>query len=233
MIKTKFFKADESNSDKVSEFLGGVNVVQDGFMLSDGWLCVMYRERNDFRADKATLLSDISREIIQAERNLTKNANSLKYHTKLLASKMAKMERLSKEVEEISREIEEHEAGYDISVSKRANDIRSRLGELQANYKKKGVDSLDKAAVEKEAFELSSELKEIESVSNEYEENYQKELTRLKNEISNKNVSLVNLSGEIKEERLHIETVEETINENMISIEASLEYYKEIEASRN
>ncbi len=232
MAKIKIFAFKPENNEVISNFLQEVNVVSEGFFITDGHLGVMYKEKNEVGIDKSSFVTEVAKEVMKAQRKWINTEALIRAYTAVIAKCKETGEILKKEAEEIKQSLENHQANKDTFInpktSARVAEITSRLGQINKDFKKASREDKDKFL--KETQELETELAPLNAEMKTFAEQFDAETKRLQAISAEIGVKTVNNQGELKENTELLETAQKDSAHALLFVNTGTKLIADIEA---
>lgn len=75
MVKIKVFEMKSENSQVMSDFLNGVNVMQNGILLSENNIGIMYQDKDDVGMDVSGAISALNAELVKSQKQFVVSDN--------------------------------------------------------------------------------------------------------------------------------------------------------------
>lgn len=100
--KIKVFKLAPEVSDEISEFMGSVKILNDGIIVSEGNIGIMYREKGEFGMERQDIAASISAELAKAQKQYALQDGLILAYTAMIPSLDAKVEETKKAVDELN-----------------------------------------------------------------------------------------------------------------------------------
>lgn len=70
MTKLKVFMLDQANEKEVNDFLAGIKLIQDGLIVREDRIAILYREKNEYGMEKDGVLAQLSNDLKEAQNTL-------------------------------------------------------------------------------------------------------------------------------------------------------------------
>ncbi len=228
--KIKVFELKDENSKAISDFLGTVNVTQDGFLINNGNLGILYREKDNLGMERDQLAVAISGELSKAQKQFILQEGLCRAYTAMIKLFKERTEEKQKLFDIKSAELVEYNKKWDSVLEKEVLDGKARLGAMEKKYK--GAGKLQKPALEKEAYELSQKMKPAEDKFNAYKKEFDAGKYALELEIGTLKLEIANLGGDIKENKGLLENSEKDREHAKVFITTTSQLIDDINAKK-
>lgn len=205
MTKIKIFKFAPESDEAITNLIQSVNVIKEGFFISDGNFGIMYKEKGDVGMDPGAMTNPISGELAKAQEQ---------YLYQLWIEKKSEAKEnlyrgiydgFKKEMDEANEMLTKHKESpfAPVELQETISTKQGRLDEIKALFrnKKNGVIESEKEGLLKEAQTLEAELKPLVAETADLQKKYDAETKRLEAVISTAHVNMVNASAKVKENR--------------------------------
>ncbi len=224
----KVFKLVEENSKAITDFLATVNVTQEGFLISDGNLGIMYRERDDWGMEKNQKLIHISSEYAKSQKQWLIQEGLVRAHGEMVALWTGKMEAKHALIDEKKEGLKAYELTFRTDLDEKYTAAKNLSTSLEQKHKQ--APKKDKEPILKELYEANNMLKAIEPEYLEYRKGFDDGRTKLEAEITTLTIEAANFTGKIKEstelqaqaveDREHAEVFMKTTEKFMAELQA-------------
>lgn len=228
MTKVKIFEMTTANEEAISEFLTKVNVTQDGFLISDGMLGILYKDKDEFGMEDQQLAVAISGELTKSQKQYVLQEGLCRAYGDMVSLFTTKREvkvTLAKELEE---KLTAYDETWDKELEQKYLDMKSKIGELEMKHKK--APKPQKEAILKELYEANKTFKELSDSFDEYKAKFEEGKKTLDSEMSEAKVALVNFNGKIKENKGLLEAAEEDREHAKVFIASSKKLIADIQS---
>lgn len=235
MAKIKIFKFVPENAKEITELIQSVRILQEGLLISDGHLGIMYKEIGDVGMDKEEMVNPISGELAKSQKQFLLQTGLVRGYEALENKFTAIREAKKTEMDEANVKLTAHKELKTFVPVELSDDIEAkqkRLAEIKKLFtqKKNGILEPEKEKLLKEAQAIEEALKPLVKEAGEKQEAYEAETAKLQHVVSEANVAMVNASGKAKENREKKEQAIEDRDEAMIFIEVAMKFIGDIQA---
>ena len=228
-VKIKIFKMVPENSQEISDFMDTVKVMQDGILITDSNIGVLYRTKDDIGMDTDSLITAVSGELVKAQKQFVLQDGLVRAYTAVIAKFSGDHKAAQDEADAVKAELDAHIFGYNDALELEVAELTRECDEIKAKHQntpKKDKDIRDGL------LQMWNDKNNLLKEKTAEFEAYKAEFDAKSNEISARMggfaVKAANLMGEIKENNGLLETATHDREHARVFIGTTKQYMKEL-----
>lgn len=234
MTKVKFFEMNGAGaSEEVTKFLENVNVTQEGFLINNGILGIVYRDKNDFGIGEDQMVLAISSELGKAQKQYVLQEGLTRAYGDMVVFLNGKKEIKVKEREAKEAEIAKlKDNKFTIipeALEAKFMGLKNEMESLSKEFKGTKIRS-EKDKVLEKIQENQKLLKVTQEEYNEYITKYEQAVKKLEDELVFINSDIGDINGKIKENAGFKENSEQDRDQAKVFIHSSNKMIEDIKA---
>ena len=199
----KVFSFDRSSETQINDFISGVSVIKDGFMLQDGMMGILYKEKNEYGIGKDQMIMSISAELAKSQNQYVLQEGLVRAYGDMVELFTGKRAAKQATLDGLNTELTNYDGSWDKDLEFQFNTLSSNVAVLEKKHK--NASKTGKEAVLKEIYTANESLKPVKEAFETYKTAFENGKAKMKNEINALTIEIVNLSGKIKENRGFLE----------------------------
>ncbi len=195
MVKIKVFEMKPENSQEITDFLGGINVMQNGILLSENNLGVMYQDKEDVGMDVNSAISVLNTELVKSQKQFFVSDNLATAYETLIAKYEAENVETQKNVDVIEAKIQAENTKWaeKEAIVKEAERVTNHI---KLAHKK--ANRVEKDELLKQFHEANKELDIKYAEFAEFKKTNEHTMVSLNAELGPLKLDIANNTGEIK-----------------------------------
>lgn len=205
-VKIKVFKAGIDSSDAMSEFMGTVNVIENGILLTENSYGVLYKDKDDVGMSTSNLVGVLSGELASAQKNFIKQEGLVHGYQGMVDKFQAIADENKNKADEARKILDAHMSTFDIELQAKYDDIKGGMEKVKRAWQATGKTNPKKAKLEEEYYELENKFKEVDEIYSNYNKEFTAKTTELTNAVSLPQINMANALGKVKENKNFIDT---------------------------
>ncbi len=198
--KFKVFNLKDSTAEQdISQLLAEVNVTKEGFIVSEGMLGVLYKEKDDMGADADQLRIYLSTELAGYQKQYAVQEGLVRSFDAVLKVFQTKMDEMLVRKQELKKELEDYDSKLDKALEKKVLDGKAHVGALEKRHKT--ASKADKEEILKAIHEANTMLKPLEEEWNAHKAEFDGGRKALADELDAIAVKRANFSSEVAQKK--------------------------------
>lgn len=232
--KVKFFEMNSATaSEEVTKFLEGVNVTQEGFLINNGILGIVYRDKDDIGAGEDQFILSISTELSKAQKQFVLQEGLSRAYGDMVTFYNGKKEIKMAEKNEKEAELAELKENNGIvipeNITGEVKKLTDKLADLKREFNsKKTREEKDKTL--KKIQEVQTTFVPLQEEYKGYTTKYEQAIKKLEDELVFINSDIGDINGKIKENNGFKEASEQDRDQAKIFIISSKKMIEDIKA---
>lgn len=228
MVKIEFFKISPENSKVISDFMDSVNVIQDGILISDGYVGIMHKTLDDIGMSNQNCITAVAGELAKSQKQFVLQDGLTRAYTGVISSFEAKRAEFDKGVAECQLELDKHNESYDDTLEKQVADLNEKIKENTVSHQQ--APKAEKDAWLQKYVALNKELEELLPKYEAYRKEFDAKSSEISARMGSFAVESANILSEIKENSGFLETATKDREHARIFINSTKQYISELEA---
>lgn len=226
----KVFNFDTASEKQINDFIAGVSVIKDGFMLQDGKMGILYKEKDEHGIGKEQMIMSISAELAKAQNQYVLQEGLVRAYGDMVTLFNTKRDAKQATLDGLRTKLEEYDGSYDKDLQFQFDTLSSNVSALEKKHK--NAPKTAKEAILKEIYESGSKFKEVKESFEAYKTAFENGKAKMKNEINELTVEIVNLSGKIKENRGFVEAANDDREHAKVFVASCLKLIDNIDSGK-
>lgn len=232
-VKIKIFKMVPENSGEITDFMDTVKVLQDGIIVSDGAIAIMYKGKEDVGMDTDSLITAISGELVKSQKQFVLQDGLTKAYEGMIKKYSADHKDAQDNADTIQAELNRHMAGYDEQYEGDVNRLTAELQSITDKHQKTNKKEKDiREALLKQHQEKAAELKAATEKFTAYKTEFDAKSNEISARMGEFAVKAANIMADIKENNGFLETAEKDREHARVFIGSTKKYIKDLEEGK-
>lgn len=225
-VKIKIFKLDPSNSEEASKFMDSVNVIQNGILLSQDSMGILYKDRDEVGMSRENLATAISGELAKSQNTFAIQEGLVRSYTDMIKHFSIQQKDAEQKGDEVQKELDAYMLTYDKTLETEVSELLAKRKEAEIAHQQ--APKPKKEELLKPIYDINEVLKELEPKLAAYKTSFDAGVTELTNRMGIHRVDSANLMGRVKENNSFLEAAIDARDHAGVFIKSSKLYIADI-----
>lgn len=167
-VKIKNFAWTPENTQAINDFLETVNVLENGFIVSDGVVGILYKETDDVGMQTKQLVTALSGELAKSQKQFVLQEGLTRSYTAVIAYWEALRGPVEQSVVTVKAELDTYMATYDPTMEKELATLKVQLDEKHQLWQRTPKSGGQKDAVLADWDTINKQIAELQPKYDEY-----------------------------------------------------------------
>jgi len=226
--KMKVFALKPENSQVITDFLNTVDVAEQGFLINEGNLGIVYKDQETPGRDRRSLMVAAIEELGKAQKNVVMRELDIQAFGDMKVIYKAEKEAIKAELEAVVKELGEYATTHwDKNMEEAFLKLKSDMGGLEKKHKQ--ASKTEKPAILEEIYKLGETIKPAQEAFESMKKTFEEGKKKLEVKRSELEVKEMNKAGDYKQAGINYDTSVKEKAEAVAAVKASWRVLKDIE----